>query len=288
MSQLIQLIGSVLLALIPAVIWGTIFYRKQAEDRRLALYTFLIGALAVFPILFYKLLWEYFPWLNAFRLAEVYNQDLIGFSNIAVIPLGVLISFMLVGLIEEVMKLLAVRSVDHYYIRTIDDSIEFFIIAALGFAFTENILYFYNIWTHYGLENLFLPFVLRSSFSTFAHLLFSGVLGYYYGTALFAKPILQNELRSKRRHWTRALHKIFNIRQEKLFHQERLLEGMIIAVGLHAIFNIFLELNWTFMIMPFLVCGYITLNYLFQKAENRKNYGKFISPIHFIKLPIRK
>ena len=70
--------------------------------------------------------------------------------------------------------------------------------AALGFAFTENILYFYNIWITKGVEDLFVSFLYRSSFSTFAHLLFSGVLGYYYGMAHFAKPILQEEMMKKR------------------------------------------------------------------------------------------
>ena len=44
------------------------------------------------------------------------------------------------------MKFFSVKVVDDDEIKDIDDSIEFFIIAALGFAFTENILYFYNIW----------------------------------------------------------------------------------------------------------------------------------------------
>lgn len=288
MSVLTQIIGSILLAIVPAVIWGTIFFKKNPEEKKLTVLTFIAGALAVFPILLYKLSWDFFPWLNAFRYADLYQNDLIGLTGVAVIPLSVVISFMLVGLIEEVMKLTAVKVVDEGKIRTIDDSIEFFIIAALGFAFTENILYFYNIWQSYGVESLFVPFVLRSSFSTFAHILFSGVLGYYYGSAHFAKPLLEKELKKNRKHWTKALHKIFNIKKEKLFHEERLLEGLIISIGLHAIFNIFLELNWTFIIMPFLFGGYLALNYLLNKTENHKKLGKYITAPTFRKLKIRK
>ncbi len=274
MPQGAQIIGSIAMASVPAVVWGVIFYRKNPEKKNLTAITFLVGALAVFPILIYKFLWQFFPWINAFRIADFYKNDLIGFSNLVWLPVSVLITFMMVGIIEEVMKLLSVKIVDDDEIKCIDDSIEFFIIAALGFAFTENILYFYNIWIIQGSQNLFLPFVFRSSFSTFAHLIFSGILGYYYGVAHFSKPILQDEIKKNRSHWTIKLHKLFNWKKARLFHQEKMLEGILIAVGLHAIFNIFLEMNLTFLIVPFLVAGYFAINYLFEQKENHKRYGK--------------
>ncbi len=277
MDQLIQIIGSILLAFVPVLIWGHVFYNKNPENKKLTILTFIVGALAVFPILIYKFLWQFFPWMNAFKLADNYRTDIIGFSNFIILPLSIVITFMIVGMIEEIMKMMSVKVVDEEEIKTIDDSIEFFIIAALGFSFTENILYFYNIWLAHGSANLFLPFLFRSSFSTFAHLLFSGILGYYYGTAHFAKPILQEEIKENRNHWTIALNKVFNIRKEKLFYQERILEGLIISIGLHAIFNILLEMNLTFMIVPFLVTGYITINYLFDKVSSHKNYAKLLS-----------
>lgn len=292
----VQIAGSILLACLPAFIWGYIYYKKQPEGRRLTALTFIVGALAVFPILAYKALWQYIPWINAFKIADQYKNDIINLSEIAAIPLSVLITFMIVGAIEELMKLSAVKIVDDEEFKSIDDSMEFFIIAALGFAFTENILYFYNIWEIEGAENLFLPFLFRSSFSTFAHIMFSGIFGYYYGVAHFAKPVLQEEIRANRHHWTKFLHKIFNIRGEKMFHEEKILEGTILAVGLHAIFNVFLEMNWTFLIVPMLVCGYIALDYLFALKENRKNLGKFHvgfrnhphpkSGVHFIPRPL--
>ena len=276
MSQILQIIGSIILACIPAGIWGYIFYKKKKEDKRLVALTFLMGALAVFPILLYKLSWKFLPWINAFRVADFYKEDVIGFSNVILLPLSVIITFMIVGIIEEVMKLFAVKVVDDEEFRCIDDTIEFFIIAALGFSFTENILYFYNIWITQGVSNLMLPFLFRSSFSTFAHIMFSGVLGYYYGTAHFAKPILQKEIQKNRKHWTVLLHRLFSWRKVKLFHEERILEGLLIAIGLHAIFNIILEMNLTFMIVPFLFGGYFAINYLFAKKENHKNFGKLL------------
>ncbi|MFH1284819.1 MAG: PrsW family glutamic-type intramembrane protease [Candidatus Peregrinibacteria bacterium] len=277
MMNSVQIIGSILLACVPAMVWGYIFYKKNPEKRSIVIFTFIIGALAVFPIIIYKFLWKFFPWINAFRVADFYREDVIGFSNLITLPLSVIITFMLVGIIEEVLKLFSVKIVDEEEIKSVDDSIEFFIIAALGFSFTENILYFYNIWINQGTHNLLMPFLFRSSFSTFAHLMFSGILGYYYGIAHFAKPILQEEIKKNRKHWTVKLHKILAFRKEKLFFQESLIEGLLIAIGLHAIFNIFLELNLTFMIVPFLIGGYMTLEYLFAKKENHKKYNKLLA-----------
>ncbi len=277
MPQAVQIIGSIILAAIPAVIWGNIFYHKNPEKRKLTALTFIFGALAVFPILIYKFSWQLFPWMNAFKVADNYKDDIIGFSNVITLPLSIIITFMIVGFIEENMKFGSVKIVDDDDIKDIDDSIEFFILAALGFAFTENILYFYNIWVAEGPYNLLLPFLFRSSFSTFAHLLFSGMLGYYYGIAHFAGPILQEEIRSKNSFWSKIPRKILFFRREKLFYEQKLLEGLILAIGLHALFNIFLEMGLTFMIVPFLVCGYIALNYLFDLKENHKNYGKLLT-----------
>jgi len=269
-----QIIGSVLLAVIPAMIWGVLFYMKRPENRKLSTWTFLAGAISVFPILLYKLSWQYFPWINAFKIADNYRYDYIGFSNFIVLPLSVIITFMIVGIIEEIMKWLAVKVGCSFNFITIDDAILFFIIAALGFSFTENILYFYNIWITEGIDHLFIPFLFRSLFSTFAHIMFSGILGYYYGIGHFAKPILQEEIRQNRKHWTILWHKILSIKKDRLFHEEKISEGLVLAVGLHAIFNIFLEMNLTFLTVPFLISGYITLTYLFAKKENHKKYGK--------------
>jgi len=280
MEHPIQLIGSILLALVPAIAWGVLFYLKRPENRKLSTWTFLAGAISVFPILLYKMSWNYFPWINAFKFADLYKYDYIGFSNFVVLPISVIITFMIVGIIEEVMKYVAVRTGSGNNLLTIDDAIIFFIIAALGFSFTENILYFFNIWVVDGIDNLFIPFAFRSLFSTFAHIMFSGVLGYYYGIAHFAKPILQEEIRANRKHWTIFLHKILSVRGDKLFHQEKIAEGLLIAVGLHAIFNIFLEMNLTFLTVPFLVGGYITLTYMLAKKQSHKKYGHLYEGEH--------
>jgi len=202
-----------------------------------------------------------------------FENDLVGISGFAMIPVSVIIMFLFVGVIEEIMKMSAVHAVDDNRIRDIDDAVMFAILAALGFAFTENILYFYLIWAKQGPENLLIPFLFRSLFSTFAHILFSGVFGYYYGVAHFAKPLLQQELRNHRHTFWDWYYKVFRWKTAELFHEQHMLKGLTIAVVLHAVYNIFLEMNWTFIMVPYLVIGYLYVSHLFKVKENHKKLG---------------
>lgn len=271
-----QILASTGLALIPAFVWGYIFYRKQPEDRIISLYTFVLGALSVFPILLYKLVWTFIPWLDVIQFTSRFQGNFIPLGSFAMIPVSVIMTFLIVGAIEEEMKHEVVRRTDDQYLRSIDDAIEFSIIAALGFAFTENIIYFYDIWTTRGAEHLFVPFVFRAVFSTFAHILFSGIYGYHYGMAHFAKPVLQDEIREKRAWIVTLFHRIIHLKKETVFHEEQMFQGLLYAVVLHAIFNVFLEINWTFVMLPMLVFGYIYLSWLFVKKRNRKKFGLFM------------
>jgi RsiW-degrading membrane proteinase PrsW (M82 family) len=123
------------------------------------------------------------------------------------------------------------------------------------------------------MDQIMYPFLFRSLFSTFAHVMFSGVLGYYLGTSLFATQIMQEKENSKRWKITKMFAKILHFKKEVLFHEEQMAHGLLIAIVLHAIFNIFLEMNWTFLLVPYLTGGYIYLNYLLEKKEDHKVYA---------------
>jgi len=277
-SALIQIVaGCAVLASFPVVGWWYIFHKMHREDRLHTFSTFLIGALAVFPILLYKWLWKYFPDIDIIKYSKNFEHDLIGISGFVMIPVSAIVAFSFVGVIEEVMKQSAVHAVDDGRLSDIDDSIMFSIIAALGFSFTENILYFYTIWAKQGPEQLLIPFLFRSVFSTFAHILFSAMFGYYYGIAHFAKPLLQEELRNSSHTFWDWYHKVFKWKTAKLFHEEKMLEGLMLAVVLHAVYNIFLEMNWTFIMVPYLVIGFSFVSHLFKMKENHKKLGLLLS-----------
>ena len=260
------------LAIIPALFWGYIFYKKQPENKITSLWLFLAGITAVAPLLLYKYLWQFFPWINAFMYTNTFRDDLVGFANLGLIPVDVLFTFMIVGLIEEIAKFSAVKIIYHKKICSITDAIEFFIIVALGFSFAENIIYFYNIMQVRGAESVLLPFIFRSLFSTFAHLMFSGMLGYYYGLALFADPVLQESYNRQKWPLLRKLVNVLHFNKIRFFHDEKIFQGVLIAALLHALFNIFLEMNWTFLIIPYLTAGFIFLSYLFDNHRIKKDY----------------
>lgn len=268
----IELLLSIVMASLPALAWGYIFYKKDPVDGPKALQTFLLGIAAVFPILIYKWSWNYLPFINVFHYTDKISTDI--FSSVLLyLPVGSIFAFMFVGVIEEYMKHLVVVKTDRGFFRNIDDAIEFSIIAALGFAFIENILYFYYIWEYSDTNVVLISFIYRSIFSTFAHILFSGIYGYYYGIAYFAEPIWAEEQRKKRHPFVDAIHAILHMKRNRVFCEEKALEGLIIAVVLHAFFNIMLEMNITAFMIPFLLIGYTYLNYLFKKKENLKMYG---------------
>ncbi|MBI5755257.1 PrsW family intramembrane metalloprotease [Candidatus Peregrinibacteria bacterium] len=274
-EALIRIIVSIFAALIPIIIWGYLFYQKNPESRQWTFITFFGGMVAVIPILLYKYSWQYFPSLNAFDYFKTFETNILDFTFV-VLPISVLLTFMLVGVFEEYFKHIVVRIIDHGRFRTIDDAIEFSIIAALGFAYIENILYFTSIWESQGTESFIISVIFRSIFSTFAHILFSGIYGYYYGIAYFSDQVFQEEIRRNRFILLRILHRISHFRLPTLFHEEKVLEGLLLAIITHAFFNILLEMSWTIFIVPYLLFGFVTLSYLFDKKENHKNYGRLI------------
>lgn len=261
-----------ILAIVPAGIWGHIFYKKQVGQKKMVAITFVAGALFVAPLLIYKALWQYFPWLDAFQYANSFKGDLIGFQTFGFVPLDVVVTFMIVGVIEEVTKLGAVRFTDKKRICSIDDAIEMCVMAALGFSFAENILYFYNIISSRGVGDILYPFIFRSLFSTFAHIMFSGILGYYYGLAIFANEIVKEKHRQRKLRFVRWFAQMLHLKKNVVFHEEKMAEGLLIAISLHAIFNIFLEMSWTFLLVPFLTGGFIYLSYLLEKKDDHKIY----------------
>lgn len=276
MNQTFQLICSILLASLPAFIWGWIFYKKDEVYKPKALITFAMGITAVIPILLYKFSWKYLPGINIFSYTSTLKTDLFSVSDALFLPLGSVLAFMFVGVIEEYMKHIVVVKTDRGFFRNIDDAIEFSILAALGFSFLENILYFFYIWQYQDTQVVLISFLFRSVFSTFAHILFSGVYGYYYGLAYFAEPVWAEEQRKKRHWFVDMLYTVFHFKKNRVFATEKISEGLLFAVLLHAAFNTLLEMGITSFMIPFLFFGYSYLDYLFAKKENLKEYGYLV------------
>lgn len=225
------------LALLPAIIWLSFIFSRQSH-KKFQILIFLMGAFSVVPIFFLQYLFSLYPQIDVISWA---NET---FSSSPYLHFLVLYAW--VSITEELVKQWMVRYLDSKYllIETINDSIHFSLISALGFSFAENIFYFYQIGTHFGVAALLVAYLFRSLFTTCGHLVFSGFFGYFYGKAKFSISIAeQSTLQGKSLWFSRIIGKLLNISKFQAFQESTILKGLFIAMILHTIFNFLLEMS---------------------------------------------
>ena len=272
-EEILKLLFCIFLAFVPAIAWGIIFYKKHPKSKKMILATFIGGCFTVVPILLYQMSLERELDMMFFTIRFRDMLDFFGNIKEKNFYKSVVLTYMFVGVLEEFFKHSIVKIMDDDKIESVDDAIELSIVAALGFAFVENIMYFFNIWNTAGNINaLFVPFIFRSVFSTFAHILFSGVFGYYYGVAHFAHPFLQAEEKEGKHPVIKFVHKVLHLKKDTLYHEEKIMEGLLLAILLHAGFNFSLEVGWIFVLVPYLFLGFYFLSQLLERKENHVRY----------------
>jgi hypothetical protein len=202
-----------------------------------------------------------------------------------------------VGLIEEYSKHWVVKKTDERIFESIDDVIEYSIVAALGFAFCENIGYFMITLQGDTPDQLMSLFVVRGVFVVFVHILCSGIYGYFYGLGYFASPILkEKEARGDLTLIPNILHKLVHWKKSTIFRDEMATFGLIAAMTLHGFYDFVIELDTLgrmaslttgnniqffgsdfqlhLIFLPLmLVVGYSYLSHLLLKKEHQKCYG---------------
>ena len=246
------------LAALPALIWSYVIFNGRKTSRWTLLLAFFLGTLTVLPlVLLYDYLWVWFPALDVYRVIT---------ENIAEAHIAALATLLVVGILEELVKSGVVRFIDKTKIgiQTINDAVKYSILAGLGFAFTENIVYFYGIWQASGnLGEFLFPVIFRSIFTVCGHMVFSGIFGYYFGIAKFAKPILEADLFMGEKRWgVRVLSKILGTDEAAAFQQWTSLKGLLIAMLIHASFNFALEFNQFLPVIFIVGGGFLFLLYL--------------------------
>jgi RsiW-degrading membrane proteinase PrsW (M82 family) len=225
-----------ILAFIPALIWLSFLLTKH-KNRKLQIILFLLGACSVAPIFFIEYLFQLFPKFDFITIAD---QQIVNPN------LHFLLIYSWVGISEELIKQWMLRFLDSKFllVETINDSIKLSLIAALGFSFAENIFYFYQIGTHFGLGPLFVSFLFRSIFTTCAHLVFSGFFGYFYGLAKFSISIVEQSIeQGKKFFFSRFLARLFNMSKIQAYQEATILKGLFIAIAMHAFFDYTLQMN---------------------------------------------
>jgi RsiW-degrading membrane proteinase PrsW (M82 family) len=255
---------SMALALVPAAVWCGLFLKYHAERASTILLMFFSGMLSTVPILFYDLLvrggakFQFFLFTitpESFSRSShsfVSGQLALG-GGVQSLVWTTLVSFLIVGVIEELSKYWVLNHSGRTAFRSIDDALEMAILVAIGFAFAENVVnpvYFGGFVREY-LMNTGSPDVLgflsnmlgRSILTSMVHILSTGVIGYFLGLAVFAEPYLvEQRSHGKKFAWLTRLEAIFQVKQILIFRILMISAGIAIGVLLHAGFNFMVTL----------------------------------------------
>ncbi len=294
-----QFVLCIFLAIIPVGAWYFVFRRKHAHKWHQVILTFIAGMFSGALILAYQHFWGE-PFDLIFFTIEPSNFGENIKSALGVSALSYFLVYLSVGFIEEYSKHWVVKKTDHRIFESVDDVIEFSIIAALGFSFLENIGYFFMLILRDQTESLTSLFLVRSVFVVFIHILCSGIYGYFYGLGHFATPILEQRERNGRLAFLPDfLHRIVHWRKETVFRDQMATLGLVIAMTLHGLYDFLLEMETVgnlasstinadmpvflagiklhVIILPILLIGgYAYLMYLLHKKEDQECFGQLV------------
>lgn len=277
----VMFLACIFLALVPSLVWLFIFGSRHKHKKIHVLFTFVAGMMAAALLLMYQGYWGDRLDLVFFSF-EAQNFRANIESTFGMTLLSSFLVFMSVGFLEEFSKHWLTKKTDHSIFESIDDVIEYSIVAALGFAFLENIAYFFKAVIEGGNEQLFATFFVRSLFVVFIHVLCSGIYGYYYGVGFFATPVLHDlEKEGAHKLIPDVFHKIFHMKKETVYADEMASLGLIISMTLHGVYNFVMHNGFVVfnvsvhvVLLPaILIFGFLYLSYLLDKKEDQKRFG---------------
>lgn len=228
----------IIFALLPSLIWLLFFLKKDAnpESNEMILNVFLYGMIAVVPAAFIQ-----FGFIGIFKSLPI--------SPFLILVLS---GFIGVAVVEEVSKYLVVhlKVLNSSELDEPLDVMLYMIIAALGFAALENIMYLLQAET---ISGILLTNFLRFIAPVFGHALWSGTLGYFLALSIY-KP------------------------KEKL---KLLFAGFFLASFLHAAFNYVIiksvetaDQRWLILIVIMIISLAIFVTLGFKRLQKLKSICK--------------
>lgn len=270
------------LAFVPAALWLFIYYKKdkiEPEPLRLVWHCFYYGMIGAIPLVLLQFVVKVDPSYEPLSLIW-------GFTGSAIAAYIVL--FIIVAVVEEYLKHLGITLIDidnPHDINQVVDGIVYGVAAAAGFAFIENMLYFFRA-VGSGLDGMELTwvFIIRALGATLAHTLFSGTFGYFYAKAKLL-PYIRKEQREPLykfiKHLPRAI-KLHIIRTHLLIGRpsrhrhhaaELVAEGFWLAVFLHFSYDMWVNsrvfgANFTPLVIPAIYLGFFYLTRAFLSAAD--------------------
>ncbi len=284
MPQIFTWTAAVFYAILPAIFWLIIWYKKdslQPEPKTMILRAFFLGMLGVLP--FFGIQFMLQDSSHLISLWEILQTKYFLLSTFFFV-------LVLAGL-EEFFKHFSVvcmgRKLDIYFDQIVD-GIVYSVSAALGFAFMENVVYFANALMLDGISPSFLRiFIFRSFGTMLGHTIFSGIFGYFWGHARLSHTVCKKERRMHFPHWHNALqtlelhiifHHILHHHSTKTHHHRRrdlVREAFFLATFVHTVFNLLIIFEifgttLTPLIAPFLLLGFLYLSHQFLIKQNIK------------------
>jgi protease PrsW len=226
---------TIIIATIPVILLLWYFWHRdkgEKEPMKLMKKVFLWGLIMVIPVAIVEL------------ILESISME-IGLTGTAAYMF--VMPFLMVALPEELSKLWVVKkkAFGHKKFNEIMDGITYCILASMGFAVFENILYTFQFGVGTG--------IMRAFTAVPAHALFSGIMGYYIGLAKFSSPA----------------------KRKKLFKK-----GLLMAIFFHGLYDLLLLSGiplLIFLIFPLLIYMWWVLN----RAIKLANAGKIAELKYF-------
>jgi RsiW-degrading membrane proteinase PrsW (M82 family) len=262
------------LALVPALAWLGIYYSKDKidpEPRKVIVQTFVWGCLSAAPFVGMKLILNAMPALTIGpRISMVWIATLV---------------FPAMEELAKISSTIYVVQKNKKAFNQVIDGVMYGVTGALGFAFIENLFYFWGLFDQ-GITTQVLTIVAFRSFGTMlAHTIFSGIAGLIFAYAYFSKQITQFQEKGLlgfefKDFLNQEIMTLHIVRKNILMahpsrrggHEKKILvlEGIFLATVLHIIFNITTTLNLfgenlTFLLVPALMGGFLYLSNAYAK-----------------------
>jgi hypothetical protein len=331
-EQLLATAVAVLVALIPVVIWCMLFLSYHRQRLGIVFLAFFAGMLSTVPILFYSKLMSQGIELNFFIFkvvplsygtssqAFVENSIFHSLTGTSSIVMTTFITYLWVGIIEEGSKFWVLRYSSRDFFRSIDDTMQLAIIVAIGFAFAENLAnptYFIGFVHDYLMTpaspqwGSFIGSVVgRAVLTNMVHILSTGVLGFFFGLAFFASPLLRDQYSQGKGHpilW--IVHQMLSVRTEAVYARVQIVTGFVLSIVIHGMFDFIVTLpevlpgnpatvgallgmshssflsNISLTLVPcvlYVVGGLWLLMALFQRKEDMKEFGAVVDMQTFV------
>ncbi len=331
-QQLIATGLAAVVAIIPVVVWCKLFLGFHRERLSVVLLAFFAGMLSTVPILFYSELTQRSIELNFFLFKIVpmnYGATSGSFVSQSIfhsvkgthsVVLMTLVTYLMVGVIEEASKSWVLRHSSKEFFRSIDDALQLAIVVAIGFAFAENLVnptYFVGFVTDYLItpsSPQWGPFigsvVGRAILTNMVHIVSTGVAGYFFGLAFFVSPLIRDQFAEGKRHPIIAMmHRMLSVKSEAIYARIQMSLGLLFAIVLHGVFDFTVSLSdilpghpatigallgqppSSFMsgiaitLIPsilYVVGGFWLLSYLFERKEDMKEFGAIVETQSFV------